>query len=90
MSSRGGGRARHDRVSHEHASEVIPPDAVAAVADEYRRVRDAEAVQTQKMGRETADERRGRRLRCVPYERASGWSSKASEAELKGVEVCRD
>jgi len=29
-------------------------------------------------------------LRAVPYERTSGWSSKASEAELKGVEVCRD
>jgi hypothetical protein len=26
------------------------------------------------------------RLRVVPYERVSGWSSKASEAELKGVE----
>ena len=24
------------------------------------------------------------------YERASGWRSKASEAELKGVAVCRD
>jgi hypothetical protein len=29
-------------------------------------------------------------LRVVLYERTSGWSSKASEAELKGVEVCRD
>jgi hypothetical protein len=26
------------------------------------------------------------RLRVVPYERMSGWSSKASEAELKGAE----
>jgi hypothetical protein len=25
-----------------------------------------------------------------PCQRTSGWSSKASEAELKGVEVCRD
>eukprot|EP00982_Pelagococcus_subviridis_P008719 30864-Pelagococcus_subviridis.AAC.22 len=25
-----------------------------------------------------------------PYERTSGWSSKASGVELKGVEVCRD
>jgi hypothetical protein len=25
-------------------------------------------------------------LRAIPYERTSGWSSKASEAELKGVE----
>jgi len=25
-----------------------------------------------------------------PCQRSSGWSSKASEAELKGVEVCRD
>ena len=25
-------------------------------------------------------------MRAVPYERTSGWSSKASEAELKGVE----
>ena len=25
-----------------------------------------------------------------PYERTSGWSSKASEAELKGNAVCRD
>jgi hypothetical protein len=29
-------------------------------------------------------------LRVVPYERTSGRSSMASEAELKGVEVCRD
>jgi hypothetical protein len=26
------------------------------------------------------------RFRVVPYERMSGWSSKASEAELKGVD----
>ena len=25
-----------------------------------------------------------------PYEATSGWSSKASEAELKGIAVCRD
>jgi hypothetical protein len=30
---------------------------------------------------------RGRGLRVVPYERTSGWSRKASEAELKGVVV---
>ena len=29
-------------------------------------------------------------VRCVLYKRTSGWSSKASEAEFKGVEVCRD
>jgi hypothetical protein len=36
---------------------------------------------------------RGRRQRdlVVPYEATSGWRrSKASEAEFKGVEVCRD
>ena len=27
-----------------------------------------------------------RKLRVVPYETKSGWSSKASEAELKGAE----
>jgi hypothetical protein len=26
-------------------------------------------------------------LRVVPYERTSGWSSKTSEAEMKGVAV---
>eukprot|EP00982_Pelagococcus_subviridis_P016696 31494-Pelagococcus_subviridis.AAC.13 len=31
-----------------------------------------------------------RALRVVPYKATSGWSSKASEAESKGVAVCRD
>ena len=39
--------------------------------------------------RDGAEQRRSN-LRAVPYEATSGWSSKASEAELKGVAVCRD
>ena len=36
-------------------------------------------------------ERRDELTRAVPsFKATSGWSSKASEAELKGIEVCRD
>jgi hypothetical protein len=62
---------------------------VRVVVDKQRRRLDPAAVVV--LAEEDLDRAVVVLLRAIPYEAMmSGWSSKASEAESKGVEVCRD
>ena len=63
--------ASSDRSECRHAHDVVFGGSAESAS---RLISDAGVKTTSK------------RLRAVPYERKSGWSRKASEAELKGVE----